>query len=86
MPAVTILAGKHEASQREMAEAKRDSMEPEHQQLWFPSALPSTQWTHNCNKTLIDIEIRLREAQCHDTLEKIRNVQCSRLSFIGFQN
>ena len=86
MPAATVLAGEREASQREMAKAKRDSMEPEHQQLWFPSALPSTQRTHNCNKTLIDIEIRLQEAQCYDTLEKIRNVQRGRLSFIGFQN
>jgi len=86
MPVVTVLAGEHKASQREMAEAQRDSVEPEHQQLWLPLALPCAQRTHNCNKILVDTEIKLREAQCYDTLEKIRNVQRSRLSFIGFRN
>ena len=86
MPAATVLAGQRKASQREMPEAKRDSVEPEHQELWLPSALPCTQRTHNCNKNLVDIEIKLREAQCYDILEKIRNVQRGRLSFIGFRN
>ena len=86
MPAATVLAGEREASQREMVEAQRDSVEPEHQQLWLPSALPCAQRTHNCNKTLVDIEVKLREAQCYDILEKIRNVQRGRLSFIGFRN
>ena len=86
MPAAMVLSGEHEASQREMVEAKRDSVEPEHQCLWLPSALPSAQRMHNCNKVLVDIEIKLREAQCYNILEKIRNVQRSCLSFIGFRN
>ena len=86
MPAATVMASEREASQRELPESKRDSMEPEHQRLWLPSALPSTQRTHNCHKGLVDIEAKLRQAQCHDILDKIRNVQRGRLSFIGFRN
>lgn len=86
MPAAIVMSTEHESDQRELPEAKRDSIEPEHQELWLLSALPSAQRTHNCNKVLVDIEIRLREAQCHDILEKIRNVQRGRLTFIGFHN
>ena len=86
MPAATVMANEREASQRELPESKRDIVEPEHQCLWLPSALPSTQRTHNCHKSLVDIETKLRQAQCHDILDKIRNVQHSRLSFIGFRN
>ena len=86
MPAATVMSIERESIQRELPEARRDSIEPEHQRLWLPSALPSAQRTHNCNKALVDIEIGLREAQCHDILEKIRNVQRGRLAFIGFRN
>ena len=86
MPAATVMSIERESAQRELPEAKRDSVEPEHQHLWLPSALPSAQRTHNCSKALVDIEINLREAQCHDILDKIRNVQRGRLAFIGFRN
>lgn len=86
MPAATVMSIERESSQRELPEARRHSVEPEHQHLWLPSALPSTQRTHNCSKVLVDIKIGLREAQCHDILEKIRNVQRGRLSFISFRN
>ena len=86
MPAATVMSIERESAQRELPEAKRDSVEPEHQHLWLPSALPSAQRIHNCSKALVDIEINLREAQCHDILDKIRNVQRGRLAFIGFRN
>ena len=86
MPAATVMSTERESNQRELPEAKRDSVEPEQQELWLPSALPSAQRTHNCSKVLVDIEIKLRQAQCHDILEKIRNVQRGRLAFIGFHN
>ena len=86
MPAATVMANEREASQRELPESKRDIVELEHQRLWLPSALPSTQRTHNCHKSLVDIETKLRQAQCHDILDKIRNMQRGRLSFIGFRN
>ena len=86
MPAATVMTSEREASQRELPESKRDSVEPERQRLWLPSALPSTQRAHNCHKSLVDIEAKLRQAQCHDILDKIRNVQRGRLSFIGFRN
>ena len=86
MPAATVMSVEHESTQRELPETKRDSVEPEHQPLWLPSALPSAQRTHNCSTVLVDIEIKLREAQCHDILDKIRNVQRGRLAFIGFRN
>ncbi|EDR07938.1 uncharacterized protein LACBIDRAFT_327111 [Laccaria bicolor S238N-H82] len=86
MPAATVMASEREASQQELPESKRNSMEPEHQHLWLLSALPSTQRTHNCHKSLVDIEAKLHQAQCHDILDKIRNMQRSRLSFIRFQN
>jgi hypothetical protein len=86
MPAATVMSIERKSIQRELPEARRDSVEPEHQRLWLPSALPSAQRTHNCSKALVDIEIGLHEVQCHDILEKIRNVQRGRLAFIGFRN
>ena len=86
MPAAIVMSIECESNQRELPEAKRDSVEPEQQELWLPSALPSAQRTHNCSKVLVDIEIKLRQAQCHDILEKIRNIQRGRLAFIGFRN
>ncbi|EDR03963.1 uncharacterized protein LACBIDRAFT_330859 [Laccaria bicolor S238N-H82] len=86
MPAATVMSVEHESIQRELPETQRDSIEPEHQPLWLPSALPSAQRTHNCSTVLVDIEIKLCKAQCHDILDKIRNVQRGRLAFIGFRN
>ena len=79
--------GRQEA---ETGEADIDGGHPgtdvEHKPLWLPSALPDNHQKHNCIKNLIAIKSRLRRAQCEDTLDKIRSLQCGCLSFISFHN
>ena len=85
-PAAAVMLAQTEEAQQQLPEAKRVQPEVEHQQLWLPSALPVNHRTHSCRAGLIDIETRLRRAQCLDALEKIRTLQRGRLSFIGFRN
>ena len=86
MPAATIMLNKDEASQQALPEANCRSLEAEFQLLCLPSLLPADHRKHNCNANLVEIEVKLREAQCHDALDKIRSLQRGRLSFIGFRN
>jgi len=86
MPAATVMTSEREASQWELPKSKHNSVEPERQRLWLPSALPSTQRAHNCHKSLVNIKVKLWQVQCHDILDKIRNVQCGHLLFIRFWN
>ena len=86
MPAATIMLNKDEASQQALPEANCRSSEAEFQLLWLPSSLPADHRKHNCSVNLVEIEIKLREAQCYDALDRIRSLQRGRLSFIGFRN
>lgn len=85
-PAAAVMLAQTEEAQQHLPEAKRVQPEVEHQELWLPSALPANHRMHSCRAGLIDIETRLRQAQCLDALEKIRTLQRGRLSFIGFRN
>jgi len=92
MPMVTSVQAQNEESWREQQSTNQSSQisdsltDVEHQVLWLPSTLPENHRKHSCDATLIDIEIRLRRAQCEDTLDKIRSLQRGRLSFISFRN
>ena len=85
-PAAAVMLAQAEEAQQHLPETKRVQPEVEHQQLWLPSALPVNHRVHNCRAGLVNIESRLRQAQCLDALEKIRTLQRGRLSFIGFRN
>ena len=92
MPMVTSVQAQHEESWREQQSTIHSSQisdpltDVEHQVLWLPSTLPENHCKHSCDATLIDIEIRLQQAQCQDTLDKIRSLQRGCLSFISFRN
>ena len=89
---VTSVQAQNEESWRKQQSTNQSSQignpltDIEHQLLWLPSTLPENHRKHSCNATLIDIEIRLQQAQCKDTLDKIRSIQRGRLSFISFHN
>ena len=85
-PAAAVMLAQAEEAQQHLPETKHIQPEVKHQQLWLPSALPVNHRVHNCWAGLVNIESRLRQAQCLDALEKIRTLQRGRLSFIGFRN
>ena len=75
-----------EESRRQIPEATRPRVEVERQKLWLPSDLPSNHREHGCHSKLAGIELKLRRAQCKDTLKKVRSLQRARLSMITFRN
>ena len=92
MPAASLMLLQQEEGCREAesSDAETDDIHPamdvEHEPLWLPSALLENHLKHNCDKNLTVIESRLHRAQCEDTLDKIRSLQCGCLSFISFRN
>ena len=75
-----------EESRRQIPEARRPRVEVERQKLWLPSELPPGHREHGTHSKLAGIELKLRRAQCDDTLEKVRSLQRARLSMISFRN
>lgn len=75
-----------EEARRQIPEARRARVEVERQKLWLPSELPSGHREHGTHPKLAAIELKLRRAQCDDTLEKVRSLQRARLSMISFRN
>ncbi|KAJ7588021.1 hypothetical protein C8J56DRAFT_889867 [Mycena floridula] len=54
--------------------------------LWLPSDMPSTTRARGCVKGLVEMEIKLRVAQCTDCLESIRNRLHAKRHFINYRN
>jgi hypothetical protein len=54
--------------------------------LWLPSELDSQLRTHGCLEGLSSMEEQLREAQCRDALDKIRNLERTKMHFIHHRN
>jgi hypothetical protein len=54
--------------------------------LWLPSELDSDLRKHGCHKDLPGMEEQLREGQCQDALDKIRNLQRAKMHFIHYRN
>ncbi|KIJ89975.1 hypothetical protein K443DRAFT_55668, partial [Laccaria amethystina LaAM-08-1] len=86
MPAASLMIAQYDEAQKALPVEERARDEVEYHILWLPSALPDDHMLHNCRANLVAIETKLRQAQCYDTLEKIRSLQRGRLSFIGFRN
>ncbi|KAJ7060044.1 hypothetical protein C8F01DRAFT_1254159 [Mycena amicta] len=61
---------------RHDGEERRDKDLPppkaEDVKLWLPSDLTKTQWEWACRRGLVEIEGKLREAQCGDALARVR--------------
>ena len=74
-PAAAIMLAQVEEAQQHLPEMKGVQPEVGHQQLWLPSALLVNHRVHNCRAGLVNIETRLWQAQCLDTLEKIWTLQ-----------
>ena len=86
MPAASLMMAQYDEAQKSLPIEGRAQDEVEYHLLWLPSALPDDHRLHNCLANLVTIETKLCQAQCYDTLEKIRSLQRGRLSFIGFCN
>ncbi|KAJ7571957.1 hypothetical protein C8J56DRAFT_1070458 [Mycena floridula] len=72
-------------------EERRDSEdEPpraEDIKLWFPSELPDAQIrVAGCRKGLVDMEIKLRQAQCTDALTQLRGRLHAKRHLINYRN
>ena len=59
---------------------------PEDAEIWLPSCIPVPHRDVVCMSGLPDIEVRLREAQAYDTLDKIRNMLKVKSRMIEFKN
>jgi hypothetical protein len=69
MPAVTVRVTTEEERRNE----KAISVNPEDEKLWLPSELTVRERRGGCRRGLQEMEIRLRQAQCGETLRKIRH-------------
>ncbi|KAJ7430104.1 hypothetical protein B0H11DRAFT_2264340 [Mycena galericulata] len=71
-------------------EAQRDEDAPppkaEHIRLYLPSALSADERLNGCQRGLLDMEARLREAQCSDALVDIRAALHAKSHLISFKN
>ncbi|KAG2354449.1 hypothetical protein BDR07DRAFT_1382245 [Suillus spraguei] len=61
-------------------------VEAENTILWSPSSINTSIWTSTCHDNIICIEEELCNAQCHDCLNKLRNVLCARVHLIKHRN
>lgn len=59
---------------------------PEDHLLWVPSKIPNDNRPAVCQEGLVEIEERLRAAQCQDALEGIRNILRIKTRMIAFKN
>lgn len=60
--------------------------EPEDMNLWLPSALSPAERLSTCVNNIAGIEDQLREAQCRDSLAKMRNYLHTQAHFIKYRN
>ncbi|KAJ7053995.1 hypothetical protein C8F01DRAFT_1260213 [Mycena amicta] len=68
MPGVEVLiAAVEERRDRDLPPPKAEDSK-----LWLPSSLSETQRAWVCRRGLVEVEAKLREAQCRDALGKIR--------------
>ena len=59
---------------------------PEDADIWLPSRIPAPYRDTVCMSGLPDIEVRLREAQAYDTLDKVRNMLKVKSRMVEFKN
>lgn len=61
-------------------------VEVENTILWLPSSINTSIRTSTCRDNIACIEEELRNTQCHDCLNKLRNVLCARVHLIKHRN
>jgi hypothetical protein len=54
--------------------------------LWLPSELSPELRLHGCHKGLAFMEEQLRESQCRDALDTVRNLLRTKMHFIHYRN
>ena len=59
---------------------------PEDAEIWLPSHIPAQHHDVVCMSGLPEIEVRLREAQAYDALDKVRNTLKVKSRMIEFKN
>ena len=64
----------------------KDNHQPEHVPLWLPSSLSPEMRQIACGANIEAYEERLRTAQCHDLLEKIRHILRIKTRMVQFKN
>ncbi|KAL0567874.1 hypothetical protein V5O48_014128 [Marasmius crinis-equi] len=57
----------------DIGDGSNDDINSEDIQIWMPSAVPLNKRTTACIDGLVEMESKLREAQCHDDLDGIRH-------------
>ncbi|KAH7918297.1 hypothetical protein BV22DRAFT_1108395 [Leucogyrophana mollusca] len=60
--------------------------EPEEITLWLPSEVNAQSRTTMCATGLVDIEVQLREVQCHNALDKLRSHLHTKSHYIRHRN
>ncbi|KAJ7056324.1 hypothetical protein C8F01DRAFT_1029354 [Mycena amicta] len=82
MPGVSALR----LAEEECRDGDRPPPKAEDVKLWLPSDLTETQRGTACRRGLIDIEAKLREAQCGDALTKLRSLLFTKTHLIHHRN
>ncbi|KAH7904972.1 hypothetical protein BJ138DRAFT_1118902 [Hygrophoropsis aurantiaca] len=62
------------------------STHPENADICFPSTIPCDRQPTVCQSGLVEIEERLRTAQCHDSLDSMRDTLRLKTRMIAFKN
>ncbi|PPR05635.1 hypothetical protein CVT24_002863 [Panaeolus cyanescens] len=65
---------------------KNSAALPEHHTIWLPSLIPQSHRNAVCPPSLSNIEERLRESQCTDSLDMIRHTLKMKSRLIKFKN
>ncbi|KAJ7168780.1 hypothetical protein C8R46DRAFT_1218172 [Mycena filopes] len=66
--------------------AEPRKVEPEAMKLYMPSDLPTIERAVGCLSGVVDLESRLRESQCHNSLVHLRSHLHTKRHLIGFRN
>ncbi|KAJ7064503.1 hypothetical protein C8F01DRAFT_1053985 [Mycena amicta] len=82
MPGVLALR----LAEEELRDGERPPPKAEDVKLWFPSDLRETERGRACRRGLLEVEAKLRRAQCGDALAKIRSHLYAKTHLIHHRN
>ncbi|KAJ7586193.1 hypothetical protein C8J56DRAFT_1052565 [Mycena floridula] len=74
------------AKEEDQRDANAVPPQAEDIKLWLPLEMPLTTRSRGCVKGLVEMELKLRVAQCSDCLESIRNRLHAKRHFINYRN
>ncbi|KAJ7770735.1 hypothetical protein B0H16DRAFT_1306944 [Mycena metata] len=84
--AIRMLAKDAEARAAAATDTTVPAPAAENIHLWLPSELPAGERTDGCKGNLVEMEARLRESQCTDSLSAIRLALHSKRHLINFRH